>query len=199
MVMKNELPRVSSLFEGIVYEAFAGGVILLDGEGEGRCSGGFGGWVSGSGFAASVFDIWAMRDDGPPKMSSAKNDFASRNEVIRMKNLHDSDIEEMFSRSSGPGGQHVNKVSTAVTLRHVPTGLSVTVSDSRSQAANRETARRRLLQKINEAAEAKKLEHLAEASRERRRKAKRSRGTKAKLVESKRRRSETKKMRGKVA
>lgn len=130
---------------------------------------------------------------------SAKNDFASRNEAIRMKKLSDSDIEEMFSRSSGPGGQHVNKVSTAVTLRHVPTGLSVTVSDSRSQAMNRETARRRLLQKINEAAEAKKLAQLAEASRERRRKAKRSRGTKAKLVESKRRRSETKKLRGKVA
>ena len=155
--------------------------------------------MSGSGFAASVFDIWAMPEDGPPKMSSAKDDFASRNEVIRMKKLRDADIEEMFSRSSGPGGQHVNKVSTAVTLRHVPTGLSVTVSDSRSQAMNRETARRRLLQKINEAAEAKKLEQLAEASRERRRKAKRSRGTKAKLVESKRRRSETKKMRGKVA
>ena len=67
MVMKNESPRVSSLFDGSVYEAFAGGIILLDGEGEGRCSGGFGGEVSGSGFAASVFDIWAMRDDGPPK------------------------------------------------------------------------------------------------------------------------------------
>ncbi len=132
-------------------------------------------------------------------LGSAKNDFASRNEAIRMKKLCDSNIEEMFSRSSGPGGQHVNKVSTAVTLRHVPTGLRVTVSDSRSQAMNRETARRRLLQKINEAAEAKKLAQLAEASRERRRKAKRSRGTKAKLVESKRRRSETKKLRGKVA
>ena len=139
-----------------------------------------------------------MPEDGTPKMSSAKNDFESSNEVIRMKKLRDADIEEMFSRSSGPGGQHVNKVSTAVTLRHVPTGLSVTVSDSRLQAMNRETARRRLLQKINEAAEANKLAQLAEASRERRRKAKRSRGTKAKLVESKRRRSETKKMRGKV-
>ena len=69
MVMMNESPRVSSLFDGSVYEAFAGGIILLDGDGEGRCSGGFGGEVSGSGFAASVFDIWAMRDDGPPKMS----------------------------------------------------------------------------------------------------------------------------------
>lgn len=115
-----------------------------------------------------------------------------------MKHLRDSDIEEKFSRSSGPGGQHVNKVSTAVTMRHVPTGLSVTVSDSRSQALNREMAQRRLLAKINEAAEAKKLARLAEASRERRRKAQRSKGTKAKLVESKRRRSETKKMRGKV-
>ena len=115
-----------------------------------------------------------------------------------MKKLSESDIEEVFSRSSGPGGQHVNKVSTAVALRHVPTGLSVTVSDSRSQALNRQTARRRLLEKISEAAEAKKQSQLAEASRERRRKAKRSRGTKAKLVENKRRRAETKKMRGKV-
>jgi hypothetical protein len=82
MVMKNESPRVSPLFSGSVYEAFAGSIILLDGEGEGRCSSDFGGEVSGSGFAASVFDIWAMRDDGPPKMSSAKNDFASRNEFI---------------------------------------------------------------------------------------------------------------------
>ena len=116
-----------------------------------------------------------------------------------MKKLRDTDIQEMFSRSSGPGGQHVNKVSTAVTLRHVPSGLIVTVSDSRSQAMNRETARRRLLKKIQDAAEAKKLKQLAEVSRERRRKAKRSRGTKAKMVESKRRRSQTKKMRGKVA
>ncbi len=125
--------------------------------------------------------------------------FPIRKQIDWMKKLHESEIEEVFSRSSGPGGQHVNKVSTAVTLRHVPTGLSVTVSDSRSQAMNRETARRRLLRKIHEAVEAKKLEQLAEASRERRRKAKRSRGTKAKLVESKRRRSETKKMRGKVS
>ena len=71
MVMKKESPRVSSLFDGSVYETFAGGIILLGGEGEGRCSGGFGGEVSGSGFAASVFNIWAMRDDGPPKKGAA--------------------------------------------------------------------------------------------------------------------------------
>ena len=108
----------------------------------------------------------------------------------------DDEFEEVFSRSRGPGGQHVNKVSTAVTLRHVRSGIQVTVSDSRSQALNRATARKRLKEKLAELAREKKQSRLAEASRERGRKAKRSRGTKAKMVEGKRRRAETKKMRG---
>ena len=58
--------------------------------------------------------------------------------------LNEADLEETFARSSGPGGQHVNKVSSSVTLRHCPTGISVTVQDSRSQAANRRLARERL-------------------------------------------------------
>lgn len=113
--------------------------------------------------------------------------------------LRDEDIVEIFHRSSGPGGQHVNKVSTAVTLKHLPTGLIVTASDSRSQSQNRALARSRLAGKLKEAARKKKLASLADASRERRRKARRSRGTKTRMVEGKRRRSETKKLRGKVA
>src|SRR4029078_11957639 len=58
--------------------------------------------------------------------------------------LSEGDLEETFARSSGPGGQNVNKVSTAVTLRHRPSGLSVTVQDSRSQAMNRKLARARI-------------------------------------------------------
>src|SRR5262245_17278131 len=68
---------------------------------------------------------------------------AESNITKRMKQLgiHQPDLEETFARSSGPGGQNVNKVSTAVTLRHRPSGLSVTVQDSRSQAVNRKLAR----------------------------------------------------------
>jgi protein subunit release factor B len=125
-------------------------------------------------------------------------DFQTLRENPFMDGSRSDEILEIFSRSSGPGGQHVNKVSTAVTLKHLATGITVTVSDSRSQARNRAIARERLAEKIVEAARRKKLVSLADVSRERRRKARRSRGTKARLVEGKRRRGETKKMRGKV-
>lgn len=115
-----------------------------------------------------------------------------------MAAFREEDIEELFCRSGGPGGQHVNKVSTAVTLRHIPSGIAVTASESRSQAQNRAVARKRLAEKLAAAREEEKQARLAEVSRARRRRAKRSRSTKAKLVESKRRRGATKSLRGKV-
>jgi protein subunit release factor B len=109
------------------------------------------------------------------------------------------EVEEVFCRSGGPGGQHVNKVSTAVTLRHLPTGISVRVSTSRSQARNRAEATRLLAAKLEAAAAAARQSRLAEASKNRRRRAKRSKGTKRRLVELKRRRGETKQLRKKVS
>lgn len=109
------------------------------------------------------------------------------------------DLEESFARSSGPGGQHVNKVSTAVSLRHQPSGLRVTASDSRSQATNRKLAMERLLDEIERQQERQRQARRAHAAKARRQRAKRSRRTKRKLVEGKRRRGELKRMRGKVA
>jgi protein subunit release factor B len=113
--------------------------------------------------------------------------------------LNDEDLRESFSRSSGPGGQHVNKVSTAVTLTHLPTGISVTVSDSRSQSMNRKIARERLLEKLQEHREARQLQMRAATAKARRQKARRSPGEKRKLIAGKRHRSEIKKGRGRVA
>jgi len=60
----------------------------------------------------------------------------------------ESDLEERFVRSSGSGGQHVNKSSTCVYLKHRPTGIEVKCMAQRSQSLNRFLARRELLEKI---------------------------------------------------
>lgn len=97
--------------------------------------------------------------------------------------LREEELQESFARSSGPGGQHVNKVSTAVTLTHLPTGLSVTVSDSRSQSMNRSIARERIGAKIEELRLSRRQNARAAAAKARRRLARRSPSEKRKLVE----------------
>lgn len=63
---------------------------------------------------------------------------------MRDCNLLESDIEERFVRSGGAGGQKVNKSSTCVYLRHIPSGLAVKVQKSRSQGLNRYYARKQM-------------------------------------------------------
>ena len=62
--------------------------------------------------------------------------------------LKDDEIEMEFARSSGPGGQHANKTSSAVRLRHLPTGITVFCQNERSQHKNRATARKLLQAKL---------------------------------------------------
>jgi protein subunit release factor B len=111
--------------------------------------------------------------------------------------LNESELEEIFERSSGPGGQNVNKTSTKVMLRHLPTGISITVQDTRSQAQNRELARERLLQALNDRDREAKAAAKHEREKVRRQKRKRPAKVKARILEAKKRRGAVKRERSK--
>ncbi len=121
------------------------------------------------------------------------------NERMRRLGIEPADLEESFARSSGPGGQHVNKVSTAVTLRHRQSGVSVTVQDSRSQALNRKLARQRLRAALEMRERNRRAAEIAEREKIRRKNSPRPRGLKKRILESKRKRSTLKKLRSTVA
>ena len=125
----------------------------------------------------------------------AEGDITKR---MKQVGIREPDLDETFARSSGPGGQNVNKVSTAVTLRHWPSGISVTVQDSRSQAVNRKLARERLLDAIESAREKRRAAEIAEREKVRRRKSPRPPALKRKILDSKRKRAEVKKQRAKI-
>ena len=80
---------------------------------------------------------------------------------MRELNVKEDDLEERFIRSSGPGGQKVNKSSTSVFLRHIPTDTTVKYQKERSQALNRFFARRTLLDQI----ELKQKGHIKEETK----------------------------------
>jgi protein subunit release factor B len=125
---------------------------------------------------------------------------ADRSVEQRMKALgiFEGQLEEKFARSGGPGGQNVNKVSTAVTLCHLPTGLCVTVQDSRSQAMNRKLARERLLDAIERSQERARTAEISRREKVRRQRSPRPRALKKRILESKRQRSKLKKLRSSV-
>lgn len=101
-----------------------------------------------------------------------------KNRSLRLKmaelGVREEDLVESFVRSSGNGGQHVNKTSSCVQIKHVPTGIQVTCMRERSQSVNRFLARRELLERIEAASgtvtpEMKRIEKLRKQKDRRRR------------------------------
>jgi peptide chain release factor len=100
----------------------------------------------------------------------------------RMKELgiDERDIEEKFIRSQGRGGQKVNKSSTCVYLKHVPTGIEVKCQKARTQAMNRFFARRLLTEKIDEHVHGKSSVSISKIDRIRKQKQRRIRRSRTK-------------------
>ena len=123
----------------------------------------------------------------------------SKEEALRVKmeslKIREEDIEEKFIRSSGKGGQKVNKTSSCVYLKHRPSGIEVKCRQERSQALNRFLARRILTNKIETRILGRLSEERKRIEKIRRQKRRRSKRAKEKMLKDKRKRAEKKRMR----
>lgn len=125
---------------------------------------------------------------------SFEKDKALRAKMARL-GIREQDIIESFIRSKGPGGQNVNKTSTCVYLKHIPTGVEVKCQKERAQALNRYLARKILVSKIETIVLGELSEERQRIEKLRRKKRRRSRKAKLKILEAKRRHAQKKSLR----
>jgi protein subunit release factor B len=112
--------------------------------------------------------------------------------------IREDDLEEDFVRGSGPGGQKINKTSSTVVLRHLPTGIEVRCQKERSQVMNRHWARVELCDRLETALKDARMAVQNEREKVRRQNRPRPRGVKRKILQGKRERGEVKRNRGRV-
>jgi peptide chain release factor len=106
--------------------------------------------------------------------------------------IREEDLEEQFIRGSGPGGQKINKVSSTVLLRHVPSGLEIRCQRTRSQVMNRHWARVELCEQLEAERAAAKLSQQQAAEKKLRQNRAKPKAVKRKMVEGKRQRAQIK-------
>ncbi|MDD5347879.1 MAG: peptide chain release factor-like protein [Candidatus Omnitrophica bacterium] len=116
-------------------------------------------------------------------------------EKMRRFHIRPRDIQERFIHSQGPGGMNVNKTSTCVYLKHIPTGIEVKCQEERSQAQNRFRARVILVNKIEQQMLKDAANRRRSIEKLRRQQRKRSAAQKRRMLEDKRRHAQKKSLR----
>ncbi len=109
--------------------------------------------------------------------------------------IREEDLVEKFILGSGSGGQKINKTSSCVYLKHLPSNLEIKCQQDRSREMNRYLARKKLCEQLEEIVLKEKSSRQMEIEKIRRQKRRRSRKSKEKMLEGKRSRSEIKESR----
>lgn len=118
---------------------------------------------------------------------------------MRNFKINKNDVIEKFIRSSGNGGQNVNKVSTCVYLKHIPSGIEVKCSSERSQSANRKKAWELLYNKLEENIRKERTSIISAIEKLKRQTRPKPQSIKNQILDSKKRLSDKKNMRKKVS
>jgi protein subunit release factor B len=116
-------------------------------------------------------------------------------ERMRRLKIREADLEEKYVLGSGPGGQKIQKSSTCVHLRHIPSGIEIKCQHTRSRTQNRSYARMELCDRIEKQRQRKRAEAEKKRHATRQRNRKRSPGEKKQMVADKRRQSSKKSLR----
>lgn len=123
------------------------------------------------------------------------NDKTELEKRMSKLHLHESDLVEKFILGSGSGGQKINKTSSCVYLKHLPTGIEVKCQKSRSREQNRTLALEELCTRLEKQIADHRLKEKQAREKVRRQKRRRTKAGQEKVLESKRRRSQVKSMR----
>jgi protein subunit release factor B len=129
-------------------------------------------------------------------MADLPDDNALRQRMQRLR-IQEDDLEESFIRGAGAGGQKINKTSSTVVLRHIPSGIEVRCQRERSQSQNRHQARVELCDRLEAIYQAANLEIQNTREKKRRQNRPRPRGLKREILKSKRHRGGIKQNRAK--